>query len=146
MELTITEIPFKEFFESLETVGDGYYAGTEAFKLDEAPRNEILLWKDAKLYRCRIKGDYRDCWVVIKPDPEIAPGSCYSLWYFFNWSGGYRDIVTDITVTMHGSRNILRYTGIERADGFDDLKGFDELITALTCVKEAFVQYDFKQS
>lgn len=144
MELNIDELPFKEFFESLGEVGDGYYAGTEAFKLDETPRAEILLWENAKLYRCRIKGAYQDCWVVIRPDPAITSGSNYSLWYFFNWSTGYRDQTTGITLIMHGSRNLLRYTGIERADGFDDLKGFDELIAALTCVKEAFALYDFK--
>lgn len=145
MELTITEVPFKETIEDLDEVGDGYYYGTAAFKNDDiTEKSEMLTWKAARLYYFSNETKSKECWVVIRPDPifsDLKKGK--DLWYFCNWSGSTMEgEVTKITVTMHGDRNLFRYTGIERADGFNDRVGFDELIDALTCVKQSFELYD----
>lgn len=142
MEITVKEIPFKEFVEGLGDVDDGYYMGTNAFITEGNPLNEMLAWEGARLFHCKVEGKHHAKWVVVRPFDPAVHGDGVSHWHFFEWSSGYDYAITGITLVLYGYRTLGRYTGILGGDGFNDCKGFDEMITALTAVKESYNLFD----
>lgn len=133
MELTIAEVAFKSFFNSLDYVDTGYCAISENPLDRSLTKLDFLTWTDAKLYHCRTSDKSLDTWLLVRQ----ATGEGFnksSWWYLFD---SLDNGTETLTLRMYGYYCASGYIGCI-SDGYGQDLNDSSVFRGLSIIKELY--------